>query len=269
MKELTIIEQNEGYYIDSREAAEIIGKRHCDLLRDINKYCNFMRKTTQRKIALSGFFIDNSYTDATGRILPCYYITKMGCELIANKLTGEKGILFTVAYVTKFNEMEATERNALKVKIKELETFPAPRLGEINATARIIVHAMKNIGLSSESIYNFLYKIYDPFGIQIIKCDDIIKTPRLYTAKQIAELIGIYSMNGKPHNQAVSAILNENIFIGDRHKYIIPTDFGNRAGIIIKYDNYAFESVKDWLDEYNKPNEIYGFERVYRVQYKK
>ena len=34
----------------------------------------------------------------------CYECTKMGCELLANKLTGEKGILFTAKYVKRFKD---------------------------------------------------------------------------------------------------------------------------------------------------------------------
>ncbi|MHB9924604.1 hypothetical protein CF091_14060 [Clostridium botulinum] len=30
----------------------------------------------------------------------------MGCEMVANKLTGSKGVIFTAKYVEKFNEME-------------------------------------------------------------------------------------------------------------------------------------------------------------------
>ena len=43
-----------------------------------------------------------------GETRKCYECTKMGCELLANKMTGEKGILFTARYVKKFNEMEQT-----------------------------------------------------------------------------------------------------------------------------------------------------------------
>ncbi|MDN9204386.1 phage antirepressor KilAC domain-containing protein, partial [Clostridioides difficile] len=33
-------------------------------------------------------------------------LTKKGCDMVANKMTGEKGIIFTAIYVTKFEEME-------------------------------------------------------------------------------------------------------------------------------------------------------------------
>ena len=103
MYDLTVIKQNGGAYIDSREVAELIGKRHCDLLRDIQRYGRYMEKSFERKIALNDFFLESSYVDAIGRTLPCYLISKMGCELVANKLTGEKGILFTAAYAKLSN----------------------------------------------------------------------------------------------------------------------------------------------------------------------
>jgi len=46
----------------------------------------------------------------------------MGCEMIAHKLIGEKGVLFTAAYVAKFNEMEIAEREA------EIKSHARPRL---------------------------------------------------------------------------------------------------------------------------------------------
>lgn len=33
-------------------------------------------------------------------------LTKKGCEMVANKLTGEKGVIFTAMYVEAFNKME-------------------------------------------------------------------------------------------------------------------------------------------------------------------
>ena len=33
-------------------------------------------------------------------------ITQKGCDMIANKLTGKKGVLFTAAYVSAFEDMQ-------------------------------------------------------------------------------------------------------------------------------------------------------------------
>ena len=112
MNELNIIKRDGGAYIDSREVADAIGKRHDHLLRDIGNYIDILEKVTDPNFGVSDFFVESIYKDRTGRSLLCYLISKMGCELVANKLIGEKGILFTVAYVSKFNEMEPIRRTA-------------------------------------------------------------------------------------------------------------------------------------------------------------
>lgn len=42
-----------------------------------------------------------------GETRPCYHITRKGCDLIANKLTGTKGTIFTARYINRFHEMES------------------------------------------------------------------------------------------------------------------------------------------------------------------
>jgi len=264
MYDLTIIRQNGGAYIDSREVADAIGKRHHDLLRDIGRYRKYMEESTKSNFAFSDFFLESSYFDSTGRELPCYLISKMGCELVANKLTGEKGVLFTIAYVTRFNAMEAAEREELEARALK----NAPRLGEYNAAARIIVRALQNMGAASERIVGFLEGLYEPFGITVAADDDEFDhTPQTYTAKQIAKMYGIYSLTGNPHYQAVACILNENIFIGEKHKTVLTTDYGNHIGVSVRYDEHAAKAVGDWLSENGCPREIYGFERTYYVLY--
>lgn len=103
MNDLAVISQNGRLLIDSRDVSEMIGKEHRHLLRDIRNYIEVL---TESKIGLSDFFLENTYQDSTGRSLPCYLLTKQGCEMVANKMTGEKGILFTAKYVQAFNKME-------------------------------------------------------------------------------------------------------------------------------------------------------------------
>ena len=61
------------------------------------------------------YFIKSSYVDAKGEDRPCYLVTKLGCNFLANKFTGEKGILFTAKYVKRFDEMERTIQNQYKL----------------------------------------------------------------------------------------------------------------------------------------------------------
>ena len=52
MTDLTLIKKNGGVYIDSREVAEMLGKQHGHLMRDIHKYVATMGKITQSNFRL-------------------------------------------------------------------------------------------------------------------------------------------------------------------------------------------------------------------------
>lgn len=110
MKDLMNIEEK-GLTIDSREIAEMIGTEHWKLLRKLEgtkdgKSKGYVQTFNDNKIVVADYFIKSEYLDLKGEKRPCYLFTKMGCEFIANKFTGEKGILFTAKYVKRFNDME-------------------------------------------------------------------------------------------------------------------------------------------------------------------
>lgn len=108
MQELTVINRDGVETVDSREVAQMVGKQHAHLMRDIHNYVEILENSTESNFGLSDFFIPDTYTDSTGRTLPCYLLTKKGCDMVANKMTGEKGVLFTAAYVTAFEKMRQT-----------------------------------------------------------------------------------------------------------------------------------------------------------------
>ena len=89
--------------LDSREVAEMVGKAHDKLLRDIR---NYIEQLSLAKIGESDFFTESTYKNVRGKEYPCYLITKEGCEFIAHKLTGVKGTEFTAKYIKRFHEME-------------------------------------------------------------------------------------------------------------------------------------------------------------------
>lgn len=99
-----LIEFKHGLYMDSRQVAEMVGKRHADLLREIDGFVDVLENAKLRSL---DFFVKSSYrADGNKRTYPYYLLSKMGCEFIANKQTGGKGVLFTAAYVKLFNKME-------------------------------------------------------------------------------------------------------------------------------------------------------------------
>ena len=98
--------------IDSREVARMMGKSHAEVLRYIEGDKNsgiisIAECLVKAGASLSGYFIESSYLNTiNNRKHRCYLVTKKGCELLGNKQQGEKGILFSIAYVERFNEME-------------------------------------------------------------------------------------------------------------------------------------------------------------------
>lgn len=90
--------------IDSREVARMIDMKHCDLLRKVSKYQQILENA---KLRSQDFFVSSTYkVDGNNKTYECYLLTKKGCEMVANKLTGEKGVIFTAQYVNRFEEME-------------------------------------------------------------------------------------------------------------------------------------------------------------------
>lgn len=89
--------------ITSMEVAIMVGKDHNKLTRDIRRYIN---QLGEAKIGHSDFFQESTYISEQNKELPCFNVTRKGCEFIANKLTGQKGTEFTARYVNRFHELE-------------------------------------------------------------------------------------------------------------------------------------------------------------------
>lgn len=97
-------EREEEVRLSSREVAEMLDvARHGDMIRKIE---SIGAKINERKDALVEYWVETTYKDSKGEDRKEYLITKAGCELLAHKSTGKKGIAFTLAYMKRFNEME-------------------------------------------------------------------------------------------------------------------------------------------------------------------
>nr|WP_202877289.1 phage antirepressor KilAC domain-containing protein [Brevibacillus laterosporus] len=115
-KNLKVINQNGQLLVDSREVAEMIGKPHDQLMRSIRTYIEYMESA---KMQSQNFFISSTYLNLQNKIQPCYLLTRKGCDMVANKMTGEKGVLFTAAYVTEFEEMERQLNNQQRFNLPQ------------------------------------------------------------------------------------------------------------------------------------------------------
>lgn len=101
--------------ITTLEIAEMMEISHSDILKKIEGRKDrkgYIQILSQGQMSVADYFEKSSYIDAQGKERPCYEVTKLGCDFLANKFTGEKGILFTAKYVKRFDEMEKQIKKA-------------------------------------------------------------------------------------------------------------------------------------------------------------
>lgn len=157
MNELKVQDFHGKQVIDSRDVAQMVERPHNDLLKSIRTYSEYL---AEGDFSHSDFFIESSYLDKNGKPQPCYLITRKGCDMIANKTTGKKGVLFTAAYVTAFEEM----RQAITTAPRHIpEVSPAGLAKLINVTRQV----MLDMGNSPVEIGAMTKSVLETWGIPV------------------------------------------------------------------------------------------------------
>jgi len=160
MNNLTLINKNQTWYADSREVAEMVEKEHKHLLRDIENYIHILENPTLDYgviMRVSDFFQESSYQlEGSNRKYKCYLITRKGCDMIANKMTGEKGVLFTATYVTKFEEME----NVIKTA-----SYMPREITKVDVSLKIAESVFKELRLPDTGKIKVYSKICDEYEV--------------------------------------------------------------------------------------------------------
>ena len=99
--------------IPSYEVAEMMEVEHSKVIRMLEgdkTHIGIIPTLRKAQMGVSEYFIESTYkVEGNNKTYKCYECTKLGCEMLANKMTGEKGILFTAKYVKRFNEMESAQ----------------------------------------------------------------------------------------------------------------------------------------------------------------
>lgn len=88
--------------LTSNEVAEMVGRRHDQVLRDIEKI--IIQLGDHKNV--ESYFEVSTYINVQNKELPGFLLTKKGCELYSTRMTGEKGTQFAVAYIERFHDME-------------------------------------------------------------------------------------------------------------------------------------------------------------------
>lgn len=170
--------------MSSLQIAELTGKRHDDILRDI-------RNLLEQGVAAHNF-VETSYTDKSNRQSPCYQLTKIGCLILAS---GYSAIL-REKIINRWMELEMmlvpqapkTFAEALRLaadKVEENERL----LGEIEEQHKLLV-------AQSEQIRD-LNECNAEMRIKVSYLDQILASKSTVTTTQIAQ---DYGMSAKKFN---------------------------------------------------------------------
>lgn len=157
MNELTIICRDKQLYVDSREVAKITKIRHADLLRKIGKYESVLLNAKLRSV---NYFKESNYIDDSGKENKCYLLTRKGCDMVANKMTGDKGILFTALYIDQFYQMEQQlkEKQSIHWQQTRLESKKTRKL-ETEEIKKLVKYAKLQGSENAENYYILLSKL--------------------------------------------------------------------------------------------------------------
>lgn len=187
--------------ISSRDVIQMMGEpRHHNLTRKIDSMNKVFEKS---KMISQEYWIENEYkVDGNNKTYKEYLISKKGCELLAHKSTGEKGVLFTVKYMERFEEMEKAllEQNSPSYMIDD----PIKR-----AQKWIEECEEKNRLLAENQIKTKQLDELEPIKEYH---DKVLLSPKLITSTDIAKDLGISSIS-------LHRLLNKKgiIFRRDKH----------------------------------------------------
>lgn len=198
--------------IDSREVAEMLGKEHKYVLRDIegtDDVVGIIPTLIGANLHSSKYFIESSYKDARNRIQKCYLVTKMGCELLGNKQQGEKGILFTAKYVERFNQMEQAIKN------------PVPQIQNLD-----LANQMMNIAQGTYQMGQVVQGILQSIGTIQTYVQDSIQAKDHQIDKAMS-LIGLRSKN-------VSSLISK-----------LKEELYKRNGIVVQANDIEYLKAKN------------------------
>lgn len=154
--------------ITTLEVAEMMEVPHSDLLKKLEGRKDrkgYIQILNEGQMSVVDYFLKSTYLDAKGEERPCYEVTRMGCDFLANKSTGEKGVLFTARYVKRFNEME-NQKN---------QTPLTEHPGEVANLLKILSNRMDKQGIAPYKSVEVVRMVCEQYGICLPA--DFVKIP--------------------------------------------------------------------------------------------
>lgn len=139
-------------------------------------------------------------------------------------------------------------------KIGEDKPSHKEKLPSVNQMVKNIKGALHDAGVDSKYIAAEIVRIYSDNGYPV-KVPVLSDVPKLWDCTTMAKELGIFSESGRPHDKAVSAIIQKlDIFTEE----IVKTAYSRNGhdGVTVQYKDSVLQKAKDWLEENGYPTMI-------------
>ncbi len=128
------------------------------------------------------------------------------------------------------------------------------KLPSVNQMVKNIKGALHDAGVDSKYIAAEIVRIYSDNGYPV-KVPVLSDVPKLWDCTTMAKELGIFSESGRPHDKAMSAIIQKlDVFTEE----IVKTAYSRNGhdGVTVQYKDSVLQKAKEWLEENGYPTMI-------------
>lgn len=153
-----------------------------------------------------------------------------------------------------FDEVLPTLRKTGSYEMPKKKPAHKEKLPSVNQMVKNIKGALNDAGVDSKYIAAEIIRIYSDNGYPV-KVPLISEVPVLWDCTTMAKEFGILSESGRPHDKAVSAIIQK---LDVSEAEIVKTAYSRNGhdGVTVQYKDSVFQKVKEWLKENGYPTLI-------------
>lgn len=153
-----------------------------------------------------------------------------------------------------FDEVLPTLRKTGSYEMPKKKPTHKEKLPSVNQMVKNIKGALNDAGVDSKYIAAEIIRIYSDNGYPV-KVPLISDVPVLWDCTAMAKELGILSESGRPHDKAVSAIIQK---LDVSEAEIVKTAYSRNGhdGVTVQYKDSVFQKVKEWLEENGYPTLI-------------
>lgn len=181
------------------------------------------------------------------------YIPESLFYMLGMKASNEKALKYqqwlaidVLPSIRKTGSYEIPKKKQVKPKKENLSS--------VNMMVKNLSGVLNDAGVDKKFIAAEVTRIYSENGYEV-KVPLISDMPALWDYTHIAKELGVLSKTGKPHDKAVSAIIQK-LDISESETVKTAYSRNGHDGVTVQYTDSVFTKVKQWLIKNGYPLEI-------------